>query len=597
MNALIADLSINEAVDEYIRGCLDGTIVVGKQIKRVLQCHLDNLKRVGDPNFPYYFDVEEAQRPIDFIQEFVIPSESDEPMQLMPWEQAWLSLLFGWKRKDGTRKFRRTFLFVSKKNGKTALAAALALYCLIADGEMSARVFIAATTKKQGKVCMTEAVLMRKKSLDLKAMISQSGGATDDKQTLALYVAETGSRLSVMARDADSEDGSIVSHCILDELHRWKTKQGLYSVLRYGGRTRKQPLLIEISTAGDSAKSTLPCWEEYEHAIKVLDPNGDTEDEEFLPFLFSMDTDDNWKDEKNWCKSNPSLGYLFDIEKLRSEYNEAVGKPGEVGIFKRFCLNIWSQEADDPAVEIEIWDQNCRVPIETHPNPKTLREQTIAEMAGRRCFAALDPAFRVDTSALFLVFPPLKQGEKWRVLPYFWIPKDNIAVRVKRDEVPYDRWAEQGFLVETPGDFIDHRYIAKAIVDINKQFDLVKIAYDGSHCAALWGVLAEEGFPNEKKGEQFGQKPVKMSAPCRDWLLKVLRKEIAHDHNPVLRWQVGNLRWKNYPTTGLVMPDKSRNRDKIDGVVAMIMAFALAGDPEFSKPKPKFFMVSSKEEE
>ncbi|MBZ5566578.1 MAG: hypothetical protein LAN64_01875 [Acidobacteriia bacterium] len=589
-------MAINPAVDSYIEGILSGQIAASRQIKRVLQRHLADLGRVGEPDFPFYFDLEAALNPIRFIETFIVASESDDPIVLLPWEQTWLALLFGWKRKDGTRRYRRTLLLVAKKNGKTALAAALALYCLVADGELSARVFMAATTKKQARVCFTEAVLMRKKSPELKGAIGQSGGKTDDKQVLALYVGETGSRLSVMARDADSEDGAIVSHCIIDELHRWKTKSGLYSVLRYGGRTRKQPLMIEISTAGDSANSTLPCWEEYEHGLKCLDPANDTTDDEFLPFLYVLDQDDDWKDEANWPKSNPSLGGLFGIDKLRSEFKESQGKPGEIGIFKRFCLNLWSQEADDPAIDIEIWDQNCRVPIEKYPNPKTLREQTITEMAGLRCYAALDPAFRNDTSALFLVFPPSLQGERYRVLPFFWVPETNIAQRVKRDRVPYDRWAEAGFLEKTPGDFVDHRYIARRIVEINKQFDLQKIAYDESHCAALWGVLEEEGFPNDKKGEVFPQRPVKMSGPCRDWMLKVDRKEIAHDHNPVLRWQVANLRWKYYPAGNLIMPDKGRNREKIDGVVAMIMAFALASE-NMAKPKKKFFMVSSSEED
>lgn len=585
----------NSTVQKYISDILSGKIPSGKYIKQVLQRHLDDLKRQNTPDFPYWFDEEAAQRPIDFIQQFITPSESDDLMVLTCWEQAWISILYGWKRLDGTRKYRRTLLLIAKKNGKTSIAAALALYSLVADNEPSARVVIAAVNKKQGKICMTEAVLQRKKSPELCSVISQSGGKTDDKAVLALYVPNTGSRLSVMARDSESEEGQILSTSVLDEFAKWKTKQGLYSVLRYGGRTRKQPLMVQISTAGDSANSTLPCWEEFEWGVKCLDPHNDTTDEEYLPFLYVMDKDDDWKDEKNWPKSNPSLGTLFPIDKLRSEYAEAKGKPGELGIFKRYALNIWSQESDDPAIDIDIWDENCRVPVETFPDPIALRAQTIAEMQGRRCFAALDPAFRVDTSALFLVFPPLVVGERARVLPYFWVPESNIAQRVKKDRVPYDIWAEQGFLVKTPGDYIDHRYIAKAIMDIDKQFDLVKIAYDESHCAALWGVLEEEGFPADK-GVGFPQRPVKMSAPCRDWTLKVLRKEIAHDHNPVLRWQVGNLRWKHYPVGNLIMPDKGKAREKIDGCVAMIMAFALASDPQYApKPKKKFFLVSSAE--
>jgi len=553
---------------------------------------LGDLKRQKNADFPYFFDEKAAEKPVEFIGQFVYPSESEKPIQLLDWEKTWISILFGWKRKaDGTRRFRRTLLLIAKKNGKTALAAAIALYCLVADGEISARVFIAATTKKQAKVCMTEAVLMRKKSPELREEIQQSGGRIDNKQTLALYVPSTSSRLSVMARDAESEDGSIVSHCIIDELHRWKSKQGLYYVLRYGGRTRKQPLMIEISTAGDSANTSLPCFEEYEYGLKVLDPNDETQDDEYLPFLYTLDPGDDWQDKRNWYKSNPSMGptdagFLFDIDKLNSEYEEAKGKPGEIGIWKRYGLNLWSQEADDPAIEIERWDACAR-----EGQAKQLRAETIAAMQKRPCFAALDPATKGDTSALSLLFPPLELGEKWRSIEYFWIPKANIEARVKRDRVPYDRWEDDGFLCATPGETIDKRYIARDILDLNKQFNIKELFYDPAHATEIISRLIEEGFPEDKLGT-FAQTPIKMSEPCQSWALMVLRGEYAHDRNPVMRWQVANLRFRTNPLTNLVMPDKAKGREKIDGPVAQIMARASATSKDNAiRPKTKFFIA------
>ena len=408
---------LDKAVATYIQNVVKGKIAVGRAIRRVIDRHRENLANQKRKNYPYYFDEEAAQLPIDFIQTFVIPSESEEPMRLLDWEKCWIAILFGWKRKaDGFRRFRRTLLLIAKKNGKTALAAALALFCLVADGELSARIFIAATAKKQAKVCFVEAVRMRKKSPDLKSLIDQTGGKKDDSEAIALHIKATSSRLSVMARDADSEDGSIVSHSILDELHRWKTKQGLYSVLRYGGRTRKQPLMIEISTAGDSSNPDFPCYEEYAYGLKVLDPADETVDDEFLPFLYTLDEKDDWKDERNWPKANPSMGppedgFLFTIEKLRNEFDEAKGKPGEVVIWKRFGLNMWSQEADDPAIEIDKWDACAR---DMSRAPITLRKETIEQMAGRPCFGALDPSQKGATSSFTLLFPPTAAGEKWR---------------------------------------------------------------------------------------------------------------------------------------------------------------------------------------
>lgn len=584
---------LDQAVARYIENVVKGRITVGKSIRRAIDRHRVDLANQKRKNFPFYFDEDAAQIPIEFIETFIVPSESEQPMRLLDWEKCWIAILFGWKRKaDGFRRFRRTLLLMAKKNGKTALAAALTFVCLVADGELSARVFIAATTKKQGKVCMTEAVLMRKKSPALKEAISQSGGKTDDKQVQALYVKETGSRLSVMARDADSEDGSIVSHCILDELHRWKTKQGLYSVLRYGGRTRKQPLMIEISTAGDAANPSMPCYEEYEYGLKVLDPEDETTDDEFLPFFYTLDEGDDWKDVKNWPKPNPSMGpvsegFLFDVDKLRAEYDEAKGKAGEVNIWKRFGLNIWLQEGDDPAVELEKWDACGR-----RGEPRELRAQTIAELAGRPCFAGLDPSQKGATSALSLLFPPIDEGEKWRSLEFFWIPKANIQERCKRYRQPFDRWVDDGFVIATPGELIDKRYIAKEILDLSKRFDLRELFYDPAHATEIISLLLEEGFPEEKLGA-FAQTPIKMHEPSNSWVLMIERGDYQHDRNPIMRWQVSNLRLRTNPISKLSMPDKSKGRDMIDGDVAQIMARASATSKDNAIPpkKKKFFIA------
>src|SRR5258708_18736464 len=277
--------------DQYIADVLSERQVVGSLIYKAIQRHTRDLER--GPSRGLHFDPAAGQHPIDFIQKFCIASADTKPLVLMPWEQAWLYILFGWKRANGTRRFRRTLLEVAKKNGKTGLAAALALYFLTADGEESARVFIAATTRQQGRICMTEAVLMRKKSPELCEAIRQSGGKTDDNQVVALYVPETNSRLSVMARDAASEDGAVVSAAILDELHHWKTGTNLYSILRYGGDTRSQPMMVEITTAGSSAGNTSLCWNEHEYGMKVIDDV--IQDDEFMPFIFSLDPKDNWE--------------------------------------------------------------------------------------------------------------------------------------------------------------------------------------------------------------------------------------------------------------------------------------------------------------
>jgi phage terminase large subunit-like protein len=575
-------MTINPVVDAYIQGVLDGTVVVGGWIRKAIQRHIRDLDRKD-----IYFDPEAGNFVIDFCQAFCIPSAQSEPMQLMPFQQTFLAVLYGWKRLDGTRRFRRAYLEIAKKNGKTGLAAALSLYHLIADGELSARVFIAATALKQARECFHEAVAMRDKHPELSAIVSKYGNSP----VLSLYVPETNSRLMPMTRGSDSQDGAIVSAAILDELHRWKLTDNLWSILRYGGDTRKQPLLICITTAGASAGKSTLCWGEHEYGTRILD--GIIEDDEVCPFIFSLDPGDKIEDERNWIKPNPSLDAILPLSALRNQYREAMGKPTAMGEYKRYRLNIWTDEAADPAIDIEEWDACCREDLSEYPDPKRLRKESIEELKGRRCFAGVDLAPKIDTSALVLVFPPTTPGEKWRIIEWFWCPEDNISDRVRRDRVPYDVWERDGFIDPTPGNLTDVRYIAEQIVEINKQFDLREIAYDDAWSSELIRMLGESGFPMQKF-VSHPQSPIKMNGPCLELMRKIERHEFAHDRNPVMRWQMNNLRWSTQRGTGFIKPSRDRKREKIDGCASLVMALSRAIDPENQiKPKKPFFIVTS----
>jgi phage terminase large subunit-like protein len=574
-------MKINPTVDAYISGVMDGSVVAGPWIKKAIQRHLRDLERTD-----IYFDPAAANYVIDFCQAFCIPPNQDTPIQLYPAQQTWIAIVYGWKKLNGFRRFRRTFWLVSKKNGKSALSAALCLYHLIADGEQSARVFCAATTMKQARTVFKEAVAMRERHPDLKAGIHQSG----NEPVLALYT-DNLSRLSPMARSADSEDGAVVSAAVLDEIHRL-TNMGLWTVLRLGGRTRKQPLMICISTAGSTAGDTSICWNEFEYGCKILD--GHVDDDELMPWFFTLDPKDNWRDSKVWVKANPALGYLFDLETIEKEFAEAQGKPSVIGDFKRFSLNIFNSESENPAIEIEKWDACCREDLANHPDPRRLRQESIEELKGRTCFGGVDMAPKLDTSALVLLFPPLKPTERWRILEYFWCPADNIADRVKRDRVPYDRWAENGFITPTPGNLTDVRFIAEQIAEINKHFDLREVAYDDAWSSELIRMLGESGFPLDKF-VSFPQSFAKMNAPCQELMRKILRQEFSHDNNSVMRWQMANLRWSVQKNIGFVKPARDRKREKIDGAASLVMALARATAPENQvKPKKQFFVVTSK---
>ncbi|HEX3739433.1 MAG TPA: terminase TerL endonuclease subunit [Terriglobales bacterium] len=575
----MSNVPVNPIVDAYIAGVIDGSVVACKWIRKAMQRHVRDLENGHEREL--WFDPKAANYVIDFCQTFCIPPNDSHPMRLYPAEQAWLAILYGWKRTDGTRRFRRTLFLVAKKNGKSGVSAALALYHLVADGEQSARVYCAATTMKQARTVFKEAVLMRERHPDLKVAVQQAG----NEPVIALHIPSSGSRLSPMARSADTEDGAVVSAAICDEIHRWKSEE-LWTVLKLGGRTRKQPMMICISTAGASAGGTSVCWNEYEYCCKILD--GHVVDDEIMPMLFTLDDDDDYKDEKLWVKSNPALGYLFEIDTIRREFKETEGKPTSLGEFKRFSLNIWSSESENPAIEIDKWDACTRAPLANHPDPRRLRAESLKELAGKECYAALDLAPKNDTSSLVLLFP-----DQWRVIEYFWCPKDNVAARVKRDHVPYDTWSDQGFITLTPGNLTDVRFIAEQIAEINKQFDLKEIAYDDAWSSELVRMLEESGFPMQKF-VAFPQSHIRMNGPCQEFMRKVLRRDFTHDRNPVMRWQMASLRWNTQKATSFIKPSRDRKREKIDGPASLIMALARATAPEnIAKPKKSFWVVQS----
>jgi phage terminase large subunit-like protein len=572
--------------EKYIDDVLSGRIRAGQLIVKAFKRHKKDL--IDGEKRGLHFDPDAGNYVIEFCETFCIPSAMTETMTLMPWQQAFIYILYGWKRADGTRRFRRAYLEIAKKNGKTGLAAALALYHLVADWEQTARVFVAATALKQARECFLEAVAMRDKSSDLKGLAEKYGNSP----VLSLYVPSTNSRLSPMTRGSDTQDGAVVSAAILDELHRWKLTDNLWSILRFGGDNRKHPMLVCITTAGANANKSTLCWGEREYGVKILD--GLIEDDEVCPFIFSLDPKDDWKDENNWVKANPSLGHILPLTALQNQFKEAQGKPTAMGEYKRYRLNIWTDEVSDPAIEIENWDECVREDIANHPDKKRLRAESLAELKGRPCFAGLDLAPKIDTSALVLVFPPIKAGEKWRVIPWFWCPEENVDDRVKRDHVSYDVWAKDGFIDLTPGNLTDVRYIAQQITEISKQFDLKELAYDEAWSQELIRMLGEQGF-DMKKFVPFPQRHERMNPACQELMRKILRKEFHHDNDPVLRWQMSNLRWNIQKNSGFVRPARDRKREKIDGCASLIMALARAIDPEnIVKPKRQFFVVTSK---
>jgi len=590
----------------YIDRVLSGDELVCRKVRKVIEKHVRDCKRSVHPgeNFPYFFDPKPGSV-VCALFELVRPSKWPSRMVMAPWMVCCTLLLFGWKQKaaveipqddvDGQpvppvliypRRYRQAFLMWPRKMGKSAYLSVIGLFGLLLDGERGAEVYSAALVEEQARRIFDEAVAMRDGTPELRKEIKKLG----DSPCRRLRVTETNSEFRPLSRDKESMEGLNIHMALGDEIHKW-VGRGAWDVLRYGMRSRLQALLLGITTAPSADDKTSICNTLYEYAQKVLD--GIIPDDRFFSWITELDGElkdaagdvieeaDRWDDETKWIKACPNLGVTVKLEDMRQEALEARNDAGSLNAFQRYSLNI-RVDALEQVISSADWD-GCARPGDS----ATLREETLSKMAGRICFSGLDLAQTDDTSSLVLVFPPLADGEKWHLLPFFWIPGDNIRDRVDRHQVPYDLWRDAGFLITTPGKVTDFDFIAGTILDLSKRFDLRELAYDPALSSGLIKKVLEGGFKKDRV-VKFAQTMLNYAAPCGDFVRTIARRELSHDADPVLRWQASNLRWiKNH--TGLFMPDKLKSIEKIDGVVAAIMAYGRATHPDNAKllRKPK----------
>lgn len=570
--------------DLYVQRVLDGSELVCKTVRLAVERHYKDLARAEtDPTYTYYFDPEAGARVCKLFG-ILRPSKWPTPIQLQPWQICMIMLLYGWKKRaDHMRRFRIAFIMLPRKTGKSALVSGFGLNALECDGELGPEVYAAALVEDQARRVFDEAVAMRDGTPELWDNIKKSGS----NPCRRLITPKTAGVFRPLSRDKENMEGLNISFAGCDELHKWKGR-GAWDVIRYGMRSRPQPLLVGITTAPSADDTTSICNTLLDYSHKVLE--GVVPDEAFFAWITSIDPEDAWDDESKWIKACPNLGVTVKLEDMRQEALEAANQPESLNAFKRYSLNLRVDAADQP-IATQDWDSCSRATSKYYGDlriSRLLREHTIRTMKGRICFAALDLAIINDTSSLVLVFPPMKLGEKWRILPYFWIPEANIEARVEKDRVPYDLWRDNGFLTVTPGKTTDFDWIAGRILDISKLYDMRELAYDPALATGIVKLLLTSGIVKDKL-VKFAQTAMNYAAPCGDFTRTVARRELSHDGDPVLRWHITNLRWKK-GYTGLIMPDKERSSEKIDGAVAAIMGYGRGTHPDNAKlikPKPR----------
>ena len=499
------------------------------------------------------YDKKKAQRVIDFISRYCTHTAgvwAGQPFQLIDWQLDFIHKFYGTVKEDGTRQYRFCYIEIPKKNGKTEIGGALALYHTCNDGENGAEVYGAAAEREQAGLVYKAAETMRNnsKTLTSRLTVLNSRKRIIDPMTNSYY--------QVLSSEAFSKHGLNPSAIIFDELHAQPNHE-LWDVLTSGtDYARSQQAIIVLTTAGVFDPESI-WWKVRSHAIKVRD--GIVEDPAFLPILYIADKDADVSDEEVWKKNNPALNQIFTIDKIRADYERIKDDPIEVNNFKRFRLNI-------PAASVSQWI----MPDKWDKCSGTINEDDLKD---RPCYAALDLSSTLDLTALVYVFP----GDPHQVVCRFFIPEDNIRERVMRDRVPYDIWVEQGWIIPTPGNAVDHTFVCDLLMKDLEKFDIRELAFDRWGSAGVIGQLQDMGFEDEKKayGERhliaFGQGYASMSAPMKDLKRLIYEGAINHGDNPVLRWCANNV-YAEVNAVDQIKPNKGKSTDRIDGIVALIMA-------------------------
>jgi len=468
-----------------------------------------------------------------------------------PWqEHDLIRPLFGWKRADGTRRYRVAYLEVARKNGKSTMAAAIGNKLFLNDGEPGAEVYTAATKRDQARITHEESK-------------AQVRGLIGDDLRLRRHIVISRNNLAIpslrckyepLGADADTMDGLNVHAAIIDEIHMHKTPD-IWNVLETATAARRQPLLFGITTAGFDRTSI--CWQLHDYAVKVLD--GTIEDDTFFGYICTLDEADDWTDPSAWIKANPNLHVTVKMDDLQRKFHKARESPSFENEFKRLHLNVWTEQRT-LWLRMEQWDA-CGGAVDE------------AQLEKKSCFGGLDLAPKRDLSALVLVFPT---DNRYRVLPFFWMPADNVLERERRDRLPYTTWIRQGFITATDGNVTDYAAIRARIVnDLAKRFKIEEMAFDPYGATEMITKLMEHRLSMV----EFRQNIQTFNEPTQKLEALIVSRRIEHGGHPVLRAHAAATTVKTDANEN-VRPVKDRNAGRIDGIVALIMAISRATQNE-----------------
>jgi phage terminase large subunit-like protein len=508
----------------------------------------------------FTFDAKAGDRVIRFVEGYCRHFEGEwagQPLMLEEWQRFVFRCVFGWKRADGTRRFRVAYQEVPRKNGKSTEAAGVANYLTFGDQEPGAQVYSTATKEDQAKIVWGAARSMVKMSPDLRryATLRQK----------AIVCDRLASSYKPLGSDSDTLDGLNPHGHVCDELHAHKDRK-MWDVMITAMGARRQPLTFVITTAGLYEPESIG-WQQHDHAVKVLD--GVVEDEEFFAIIFAADEEDDWSDPATWAKANPNFGVSVKPDYLRQLSRTAAIQPSFLNTFLRLHLNRWTQQRDR-WIAIEDWNA-CDVELTRAGMDE--REQSLERAS---CFGAFDLSTKLDITALVLVFP-----DTWDLVCRFFVPADTVQEKVRKDRVPYDAWIRDGWLTATPGNVIDYAFIRAEAEALGARYNVREWAFDPWNAYEIATAMQGDGFPMVEVRQGYRS----LSEASKKFEELVVSGKWRHGGHPVMRWMVSNVSTREDPN-GNITPEKPKRQTglRIDGVAATVTALsrAIVATPEYS---------------
>lgn len=557
-----ADTSV-DPVTRYAREVVSGDRIAGPDIRNACARHLRDL--LTGHLRGLHFDVVAAQKKIDFFPDVLKLNGGvfeDQPFQLLSWQQFIVGSLHGWKIGDGTRRFRVAYVETGKGSGKSPLAAGMGMIALVSDDEPRAEVYAAATKKDQAMILFRDAVAMVDQSTELAERLVKSG--TGEKVWNLAYL-KTGSWFRPVSAD-DGQSGPRPHMALIDEVHEHKTN-AVVEMMRAGTKSRRQAMIFMITNSG--ANKLGPCWSYHEYGSRVCQglAAGGLDDDSFFAFICSLDEgDDPFKDESVWPKSNPSLqeADLPGMRYLREQVHEARGMPSKEATVRRLNFCEWTG-AESPWISADVW-RDAREAYDW------------GALRGRRAYGGLDLSSTTDLTGLVFLIEPIEPGEKWKLVPFAWLPKDGLSLKATKDKVPYDVWAAAGLLETTAGKAVSKLAVARRLSELSSFFEVVAVAYDRWRIEDFKIACDEEGItlPNMVP---FGQGYKDMAPAVEKFEEMLLNGELSHNGHPVLNMCINNA-VTTEDDAGNRKPSKEKATGRIDLAVSAIMAAGIMASAE-----------------